>query len=96
MALIKSNSYTTSDGKTFVGVGRETQLNAAKHQRTIDRTSRVKALLEANETSTSDISAAEDLDTLARAIASLGDDLITALNVPSGRGPNKPKTPVAA
>lgn len=83
-------SYTTSDKQVFA-----TRKDAVAHQTNLDRAARVLALLNGDDALSSDFINAHDHDDYAKAIARVGDALIAALTLPSGRAPRAPKAPVA-
>lgn len=86
--LTTSTVIKTTDGRPF-----DTRKEAVAHQQIIDRTARILAVLDADETAQVDISGANDLSEIASTLARLGVELLEALTLPSGR---KPRTPKAA
>lgn len=85
-SISKAAVYSTTTGASF-----PTFKAAKAAQDVIDRTARVEAVLQADETAPADISGANDVNEIARVIARLGAEFLAALTLPSGRAPRAPK-----
>lgn len=91
MTIARSNTFTTTDGKQF-----PTHAAAAAHQKYLARAARIEELLVGTGENTEALG--DDTTPIAQCLAKLGDALVEALTVPSGRGPAKgsKRTPAAA
>lgn len=91
MTIITRNTYTTSDNRSFL-----THAEAAAHQKYLARAARIEELLVGTGENTEALG--DDTTPIAQCLAKLGDALVEALTVPSGRGPAKgsKRTPAAA